>query len=40
MVNCNYRSEDDSIHEYDSGEAQSEEEGKFESSDGWQSVMK
>ncbi|XP_028899261.1 homeobox protein Mohawk isoform X4 [Zeugodacus cucurbitae] len=34
-----YRSEDDSINEYDSCEPQSEEEGKFESSDAWQSVM-
>ncbi|XP_028899259.2 uncharacterized protein LOC105217169 isoform X2 [Zeugodacus cucurbitae] len=33
------RSEDDSINEYDSCEPQSEEEGKFESSDAWQSVM-
>ncbi|XP_023294996.2 putative iroquois-class homeodomain protein irx-1 isoform X4 [Lucilia cuprina] len=37
-----YRSEDDSVNEYDTCEAQSEEEntGKFESSDAWQSVMK
>ncbi|XP_039953092.1 homeobox protein Mohawk isoform X1 [Bactrocera tryoni] len=35
-----YRSEDDSVNEYDSCEPQSEEEGKFESSDAWQSVMK
>ncbi|XP_020717060.1 uncharacterized protein LOC101450452 isoform X2 [Ceratitis capitata] len=34
------RSEDDSVNEYDSCEPQSEEEGKFESSDAWQSVMK
>ncbi|XP_036218920.1 uncharacterized protein [Bactrocera oleae] len=34
-----YRSEDDSVNEYDSCEPQSEEEGKFESSDAWQSVM-
>ncbi|XP_065368583.1 uncharacterized protein LOC135961043 isoform X2 [Calliphora vicina] len=36
-----YRSEDDSVNEYDTCEAQSEEEsgGKFESSDAWQSVM-
>ncbi|XP_054736862.1 uncharacterized protein LOC129243685 isoform X1 [Anastrepha obliqua] len=33
------RSEDDSVNEYDSCEPQSEEEGKFESSDAWQSVM-
>ncbi|KAI8127038.1 hypothetical protein FF38_08454 [Lucilia cuprina] len=35
------RSEDDSVNEYDTCEAQSEEEntGKFESSDAWQSVM-
>ncbi|XP_067630224.1 uncharacterized protein [Eurosta solidaginis] len=34
-----YRSEEDSVNEYDSCEPQSEEEGKFESSDAWQSVM-
>lgn len=34
-----YRSEDDSVNEYDSCEAQSEEEVKFENSDAWQSVM-
>ncbi|KAM7345598.1 uncharacterized protein ACRADG_011832 isoform 2-T2 [Cochliomyia hominivorax] len=35
-----YRSEDDSVNEYDTCEAQSEEEsGKFENSDAWQSVM-
>lgn len=35
------RSEDDSVNEYDTCEAQSEEEsGKFENSDAWQSVMK
>ncbi|XP_061401270.1 uncharacterized protein LOC133337021 [Musca vetustissima] len=34
-----YRSEDDSVNEYDTCEAQSGEEGKFENSDAWQSVM-
>ncbi|XP_037947997.1 uncharacterized protein LOC119679615 isoform X2 [Teleopsis dalmanni] len=33
------RSEDDSINEYDSCEGVSEEEGKFDNSDAWQSVM-
>ncbi|XP_073847840.1 uncharacterized protein isoform X2 [Musca autumnalis] len=33
------RSEDDSVNEYDTCEAQSGEEGKFENSDAWQSVM-
>ncbi|XP_037888159.1 uncharacterized protein LOC119636690 isoform X2 [Glossina fuscipes] len=35
-----YRSEDDSVNEYDTCDTQSEEEGKFESSDAWQSVIK
>ncbi|KAL9916062.1 uncharacterized protein ACN427_000762 isoform 2-T2 [Glossina fuscipes fuscipes] len=34
------RSEDDSVNEYDTCDTQSEEEGKFESSDAWQSVIK
>uniref|UniRef100_T1PKP0 Homeobox KN domain protein n=1 Tax=Musca domestica TaxID=7370 RepID=T1PKP0_MUSDO len=34
-----YRSEDDSANEYDTCEAPSGEEGKFENSDAWQSVM-
>lgn len=34
------RSEDDSANEYDTCEAPSGEEGKFENSDAWQSVMK
>uniref|UniRef100_A0A1B0BI96 Homeobox domain-containing protein n=1 Tax=Glossina palpalis gambiensis TaxID=67801 RepID=A0A1B0BI96_9MUSC len=33
------RSEDDSVNEYDTCDTQSEEEGKFESSDAWQSVI-
>ncbi|XP_013106153.2 uncharacterized protein LOC106086154 isoform X2 [Stomoxys calcitrans] len=34
-----YRSEDDSVNEYDTCDAASEEEGKFGNSDAWQSVM-
>lgn len=39
-IQLSFRSEDDSVNEYDTCDTQSEEEGKFESSDAWQSVIK